>query len=510
MTSTAASRHVEAGNASSPIIRQVTGESNAVPFPLVLQRRANAAVRRHVAREVFSAATLLGGDIAVLVALHAMLRRFHADWLGGFASMLADAVARLVALPRFELLVAVVLGLVATGTYGSGDRRRDPGAVLGATLIGFGLVSWGHVWQGTSYTLPAFALTAFLLWAGLILERVLLVWLAGCVEHAHERAPRTLVVGAASDARRVLRHPNLNNRSVLTLLGYIDADPTPKPDALGGLHDLVRVIEEQRIETVIFVGYFEEGAFVELLHMTDAAGCQVFTFPRASMMVGFTPQLVRYHGVSLVQLTRPSLRGQQLVLKRTFDAVTSLCVLVLLAPVFIAIALAVRLTSPGPAFFRQVRVGLGGRHFNIFKFRSMVQDAEARREQCAVDNVYGDARLFKVKEDPRITPIGRFLRRTSLDELPQFWNVLRGDMSLVGPRPPLPSEVALYEENHYTRFDMRPGITGPWQASGRNNIVDFNEVIRLETAYLRNWSIWKDVEILLRTIPVVLKMEGAH
>jgi lipopolysaccharide/colanic/teichoic acid biosynthesis glycosyltransferase len=124
--------------------------------------------------------------------------------------------------------------------------------------------------------------------------------------------------------------------------------------------------------------------------------------------------------------------------------------------------------------------------------------------------MYGDLRLFKVKNDPRVTRIGGFLRRTSLDELPQLWNVLRGDMSLVGPRPPLPCEVELYEEHHYTRFDMRPGITGPWQVSGRNRITDFDAVLQLEFGYLRQWSIWKDFGILLRTVPEVLKMKGAH
>jgi lipopolysaccharide/colanic/teichoic acid biosynthesis glycosyltransferase len=140
----------------------------------------------------------------------------------------------------------------------------------------------------------------------------------------------------------------------------------------------------------------------------------------------------------------------------------------------------------------------------------MVRDAEARRTAMASQSMYGDLRLFKVKDDPRVTRVGRFLRRTSLDELPQLWNVLRGDMSLVGPRPPLPCEVELYEEHHYTRFDMKPGITGPWQVSGRNRITDFDEVLKVEFDYLRQWSIWKDVEILVRTLPEVLKMKGAH
>jgi lipopolysaccharide/colanic/teichoic acid biosynthesis glycosyltransferase len=140
----------------------------------------------------------------------------------------------------------------------------------------------------------------------------------------------------------------------------------------------------------------------------------------------------------------------------------------------------------------------------------MVDGAEARRDELLSQSVYGDARLFKVPSDPRMTRLGRWLRRTSLDELPQLINVLRGEMSLVGPRPPLPSEVALYEAHHYARFDVRPGITGPWQVGGRNEVTDFESVVALESEYIRNWSLVSDLVILLRTIPAVVGMSGAH
>jgi lipopolysaccharide/colanic/teichoic acid biosynthesis glycosyltransferase len=184
--------------------------------------------------------------------------------------------------------------------------------------------------------------------------------------------------------------------------------------------------------------------------------------------------------------------------------------MILLSPLFALISVAVYISSPGPIFFRQTRVGLGGRPFKILKFRSMVPDAESRLDDLTPESLYSDRRLFKVKNDPRVTRLGSFLRRSSLDELPQLWNAFIGNMSLVGPRPPLPSEVDLYEEHHYTRFDVKPGITGPWQVNGRNTITDFEKVIRLETDYIREWTIWKDLGLLLRTIPVVLNMRGAH
>jgi len=161
-------------------------------------------------------------------------------------------------------------------------------------------------------------------------------------------------------------------------------------------------------------------------------------------------------------------------------------------------------------FFSQERVGAGGRRFRIVKFRTMVDGAEKRRDELLSSSVYSDPRLFKMPHDPRITRLGRWLRRTSIDELPQLVNVLRGEMSLVGPRPPLPSEVALYDGHHYARFDVKPGMTGPWQVSGRNGVTVFEEVIGLETAYIKNWSVWADLRLLLKTIPVVFRMDGAY
>jgi len=154
-------------------------------------------------------------------------------------------------------------------------------------------------------------------------------------------------------------------------------------------------------------------------------------------------------------------------------------------------------------------VGLGGEPFEMLKLRTMVRDADARAGEVQAVNVYGDTRLFKSAGDPRVTAIGRFLRRSSLDELPQLWNVLRGEMSLVGPRPPLPREVAQYKVRHYVRFEVAPGMTGPWQVSGRNDIKDFERVVELEQRYIAGWTVWRDLGLLLRTVPAVLSMRGA-
>jgi len=195
--------------------------------------------------------------------------------------------------------------------------------------------------------------------------------------------------------------------------------------------------------------------------------------------------------------------------KRLMDLAGALLGIIALGWLMLLIGIAVKLDSRGPMLFRQTRVGRGGRRFKIVKFRTMEENAEDRVEDLRPMSVYRDERLFKVRKDPRVTRLGRFLRASSLDELPQLFNVLAGQMSLVGPRPPLPSEVELYEERHFARFDVKPGITGPWQASGRNEITDFEQIIALESDYIRNWSLLSDLVLLARTVPVVLLRHGA-
>ena len=195
--------------------------------------------------------------------------------------------------------------------------------------------------------------------------------------------------------------------------------------------------------------------------------------------------------------------------KRLTDIVGSGIGMLLLSPVFLAIAAAVKFTSPGPVFFSQVRVGRYGRHFKFYKFRSMRQDAEAMKAALLAQNESKDGVIFKMKDDPRITKVGKFLRRTSLDELPQLWNVFIGDMSLVGPRPPVPKEVQEYTLEDRKRLDVIPGITCLWQINGRSEIP-FKEQVRLHKEYILAPGIWKDLVILLKTIPAIIGGKGAY
>ena len=196
------------------------------------------------------------------------------------------------------------------------------------------------------------------------------------------------------------------------------------------------------------------------------------------------------------------------VLKRAMDIVGALVGLVISMPIIAVTAVPLKLESPGPLFFKQKRVGLNGRVFELYKLRSMYADAEARKAELAARNEM-DGLMFKVHDDPRITKVGRFIRRTSIDELPQFWNVLRGDMSLVGTRPPTVDEYERYQSHHKRRLSMKPGISGLWQVSGRNDIQNFEQVVRLDVAYIDNWSLWLDIKILCKTVAIVFTGRGA-
>jgi exopolysaccharide biosynthesis polyprenyl glycosylphosphotransferase len=227
-------------------------------------------------------------------------------------------------------------------------------------------------------------------------------------------------------------------------------------------------------------------------------------------VAGVTPRVVWQNDHPFIRLNTPALKGQHLLIKRVMDLVGAGVGMVLLSPVFLAIAVAIKLDSRGPIFFRQERVGLGGRRFRMLKFRSMRTGADQEKAKLQHLNQTGDPRLFKIPDDPRITRVGRFLRRWSLDELPQLWNVFRGDMSLVGPRPFFESDLATYEEHHFRRLGAKPGITGLWQVKGRSSVVDFEEVVRLDREYIERWSVGMDLKILAMTLPAVMRRTGAY
>jgi exopolysaccharide biosynthesis polyprenyl glycosylphosphotransferase len=219
-------------------------------------------------------------------------------------------------------------------------------------------------------------------------------------------------------------------------------------------------------------------------------------------------EIEELEGVPFLTFTTTPSNEAQLAAKRALDIAVSMLLLALSFPVIAFAALLIKISSPGSVLFKQKRIGLNGRMFTLYKFRTMIADAHARRDEVAHLNEMNGP-VFKMKEDPRVTPVGRWLRKFSLDELPQLWNVLKGDMSLVGPRPPIPEEVASYHRWHRRRLSMKPGLTCLWQVSGRNEIQDFDHWMKLDLQYIDNWSPRLDLKILLKTIPAVLSGKGA-
>ncbi len=492
-----------------------TGHSSAGktwPDRLDLTRGATRNMRRHLALAGVRVTVLLTGDALALLGLRWLLQ--GARDLGWFGSPVASLLNRIVppdALPLLQFLPAVLLGLVVLDTYGASDRRRDAARLIAGVAFGLVLPFWGYLWGSASIlAAPGFLLVATATVGVLMLERYLIDRAVRTLSPVGHGAANALLVGREEDTTRAMAYPVLADTREFSIRGVLDPDELRGANGESAVSRLGHTIKRHHADTLVLAGPLGDKKFAAILDAAGAAGCQVFALTRSFVLAGVEPKVIYRRGVPLVALTRPGLRARQLLLKRALDIVAAGLGLIVLAPLFAGLALAVKLSSAGPVLFRQQRVGRGGARFMITKFRSMVEDAESRRGSLEERSIYPDPRLFKVKEDPRVTQVGAFLRRTSLDELPQLLDVLRGDMSLVGPRPPLPSEVDLYEEHHYTRFDMKPGMTGPWQVNGRNVITDFEEVIQLETAYMREWTIWKDLAILLKTVPVVFTMRGAH
>ena len=245
----------------------------------------------------------------------------------------------------------------------------------------------------------------------------------------------------------------------------------------------------------------EAGDMVETIRVFKSRGIKVSVLPTLFDVVGSAVEFDDLAGVTLLGVRRYGLSRSSQLLKRSMDLLVAMVSLLVLAPLFAVVAIAIKLDAPGPVFFRQTRVGRGGRHFSILKFRTMVTDAE--QEKLALLERNETDGLFKIADDPRVTRVGRFLRRTSLDELPQLVNVVRGEMSVVGPRPLVSDEDSRIDGWHRRRLDLTPGLTGAWQTLASTR-VPLEDMVSLDYLYIVNWSLWSDVEILLRTIPHVL------
>ena len=286
------------------------------------------------------------------------------------------------------------------------------------------------------------------------------------------------------------------------------AERMPLP-FLGSVADLPQIFAERDLDELIVAEMdFDDKSLLDLVDLAHRRGVRVRVAPTTAELLTKRAEYVPGQGVPLFELRPPAFVGTDWLVKRAFDLGVSLLVVVVGLPIWIAIAIMIKLRSRGPVFFRDERVGLNERKFGMIKFRTMYADAPERQQRLEAENEAGGA-LFKVRDDPRVTPFGRLLRRFSLDEVPQVLNVLRGEMSLVGPRPLPLRDYRLLEPWHRKRYLVLPGMTGLWQIAGRSDL-SFDDLVRLDFYYLENWSIWLDISILLRTVPAVIAARGAY
>jgi exopolysaccharide biosynthesis polyprenyl glycosylphosphotransferase len=336
---------------------------------------------------------------------------------------------------------------------------------------------------------------------------------------AHRIAPlrqRTVIVGSGLVADRLADRLDRHAEFGLQTIGLVDDDvhtlnDTQRLPKLGSLDQLNEVLDTSKVDRVIIA--FSRASHQQLLSCIRTCRdhrVAVDVVPRLFELLDSGQAQNQIGGLPLLSIGAPPLTKISRVAKRGLDIVISGAILVLLSPILLLVAIAIKIDSRGPIFFRQVRAGRGNTEFRLFKFRSMYKDAEERKRQFKEENEATDGVMFKIKRDPRITKTGRFLRRSSLDEIPQLVNVFRGEMSLVGPRPLILSESKHAAQNwHARRLDLRPGITGLWQISGRSDLP-FQEMVRFDYQYVSGWSLARDIEILLATIPVVISGRGAY
>ncbi|MBX3011066.1 MAG: sugar transferase [Caldilineaceae bacterium] len=371
------------------------------------------------------------------------------------------------------------------------------------------------VYQPLSYSRLLFLYTAILITCLLGLSRLLIVGARLYLRQYGIGVKRVLLIGAGDVGRMVMRTVMARPELGYQVVGFLDDNVTKGQTdigpfkALGPLENCQEVVTQHAIDHVIICLPWQSHRMIQrLLYMCERQQIRAQIVPDVFQLTKHQLEVEEIDGIPLLGTRALSIQGWNLIVKRAVDLVATILAGLLSLPLLGLIALAIRLDSAGPVIYRQTRIGKNGKAFTCYKFRSMVTDADELRNTLTNRNE-ATGPLFKVRNDPRQTRVGRWLRRYSLDELPQLYNVLRGEMSWVGPRPNLPHEVEQYQEWHKKRLSVSPGITGLWQVSGRSDLT-FDEMVLLDIYYVENWSLALDLHILLRSIPAVFQGRGAY
>lgn len=409
----------------------------------------------------------------------------------------------------FAILAIFLLSLNGLAAYDPGDARRDHRRLFSGVGLALLILTCLVVFP-PRLDLPLSALLVFgsLSFMALAVGRNLVDRLVRQMYVRGFGLRRAVMVGELDEVGRALERLRDDQSIDQYVEGHLVPDHLADPTALGHIDDLPRILEERNIQEVIVAAALPAAVTRWIADCCFDHGAKLFVVPAVTEAVRCRVEPLRVGACPLLRLHPAELELPSLLLKRVFDLVIAGLMLLVALPLMALIAVAIKFDSPGPVFFKASRVGLGGQLFSMWKFRSMYVDSEAREKDLAHLNIYQGG-TFKIRNDPRVTRVGRVLRRTSLDELPQIFNVLRGEMSLVGPRPALVSDLERYEPHHFERLSVIPGITGPWQVSGRNLITDFETICRIDRIYIRRWSLLLDIKIMLRTLKVVVTGEGA-
>lgn len=490
---------------------------DARTLEILEHRRSVAQVRRRgwLVRRALFVADVTGLSGAFVAA--DLLYQAHSNTAGALSPVLETALF-LLSLPFW------VVAIKLYGLYDKDEERTDHSTADDFSRM-FHLL--------TVCTFLLYAVARLISWRTLEFEKLFVFWIiaiAGvtalrgiaraCCRRHIIYLQNAIIVGAGdvgqTAARKLLKHPEYG----VNLVGFVDANPRERHPGLehltllgdvDQLPDLVRLLDVERVIYAFSDESHEES--LDMIRRLNELNVQVDVVPRFFEVLSPSVDVHAIEGLPIWSLPSTRLSRSSLILKRAFDLVASSIALIVLAPVLIGIAVAIRCDSPGPVLFRQRRVGKLGEIFRIWKFRTMIPDAEERKTEVAHLNKHlvagGDPRMFKIDNDPRVTRVGAFLRRFSLDELPQLFNVIAGEMSLVGPRPLIVDEAQYVGSWATRRVDIRPGITGLWQALGRD-AIGFEEMIRLDYLYVTNWRIGADLKLIVRTLVKIAGSSRAH